>query len=273
MKKLFAVAAVLFIMALAPTIVSAGQLNYQEMKFFESGYGLPDYNQRTYLTMFTQSGSRYINCEVNFKNPLYNVRDQNVNLTLKYYYPNGSLFGTAVSNATIKSEWDAPWIATGYGWADPGKWTSGPYRVEAFLDGVYIGQSSFTIYDSMPRLRFTTLKFFESGYGVPAYEQRNYTTYFSQSATRYVNFEVSFINDLYMVRDQLPILTVNYYSPDGSFFGTEMVDTVVVKKEWYNSWLSGGYGWQMPGNWKRGTYRVEVFLGSQKITEGRFTIN
>jgi hypothetical protein len=157
MKKILAVAAVLFIMALVPSFVSAGQLNYQEMKFFESGYDLPALEQRIYATRFTQSSSRYIRCEVNFRNPLYNIRDQYVTLTLKYYGPDGVLKGSPNASINVKSEWDSPWIATGWGWKDPGNWSSGTYKVEALLDGIYVSQSSFTIYDDTVNARATAV--------------------------------------------------------------------------------------------------------------------
>jgi len=145
MKKLLAIAAVLFLMALVPNFVSASQLTFTEMKFFEKGSGDVDYSQRVYTTRFAKSSTRYVACEVNFYNPLYRVRDQNVTLVLRYYKSDGSLFGESNSNSTIKSEWNHPWISRGLGWAEPGNWSIGTYTVKVFVDGNYFAQGSFTV--------------------------------------------------------------------------------------------------------------------------------
>lgn len=274
MKKILAVAAFLLITALIPVSVMAGDLQFKDMQFFESGKGIPsDYSQRNYMAMFPQSGTRYINTQVNFINNLYGIRDHWHKVTVKYYNPDGSFRGESSCQGTVKSEWYTTDFPSGWGWENPGNWPVGTFRVEAYLDGVYIGQGSFKVYDNKPQLRFTELKFYESGYSVTPYEQRNYTTYFSQSTTRYVNVEVSFNNDLYMVRDQMPVMIADYWSPDGSFFGSAMLDNSVIKKEWDNPWMSTGLGWDTPGKWKRGTYRVIISLSGKQVAEGRFTIN
>lgn len=121
-------------------------LDSLNMKFFESGYDLPSRGSQTYATSFAQNSARYIYCEVSF----LSSRDQTVHntekLSLKYYKPDGSLMG--VPSIDIKSDERPNNIWLGWGWQDPGHWAAGTYAVEAYLDGGYIGKSTFDIYGS-----------------------------------------------------------------------------------------------------------------------------
>lgn len=272
MKKLLAVAVVLFLMALAPSFVSAGQLTFTGMKFFEKGDADVDYSQRVYTTRFAKSNTRYVACEVSFTNSLYMVRDQYVTLTLKYYKSDGSLFGETNSNSTIKSEWSHPWISRGLGWSYPGNWSVGTYRVEAFLDGVYIGQSSFTVYDDIVHLRFKSVSFFESGHNTHQPSPSELRTQFPKSTTRYINVYIDAENLLYGVRAQSPLIIAKYYNPDGSFKGEARIDTLTTPSDWYTVQYWVGWGWNEPGNWSVGTYRVAIYFGNKYVGQGYFTI-
>lgn len=120
-------------------------------------------------------------------------------------------------------------------------------------------------------LEFEFVKFFESGFTVPPEPQRQYKTDFPISTTRYINFLVGAKNLLYRNRTHKPLVIGRYYYPDGTFFGEAKVN-VDIPSDWQNADLWTGWGWDQPGKWSLGTYRVEIFFGNKKVAEGKFTI-
>lgn len=133
--------------ALLPASADAGSLVFDKMLFYESGYNGVEHSQRVYANRFPKSAARYINGEVNFVN--YSNVDESHKLLLKYYKPDGSLFGEAAYSNVVKSryEWATTWMSASQGWDAPGNYPVGRYRVEAYLDGVYVTTNYFEVYD------------------------------------------------------------------------------------------------------------------------------
>lgn len=145
---MFSAVMVLFCLsALLPASADAGSLVFDKMLFYESGYNGVEYPQRVYANRFPKSTTRHINGEVNFVN--YANTDEAHKLLLKYYKSDGTLFGETTGGGVIKSkyEWATTWIPAGLGWDAPNNWPVGQYRVEAYLDGVYVATNYFEVYD------------------------------------------------------------------------------------------------------------------------------
>jgi hypothetical protein len=122
-------------------------------------------------------------------------------------------------------------------------------------------------------LEFRSVKFFEGTGNAPAPKSDNeFKTDFSRTTARYVHFLVVGKNLLYRNRTQKPLIIGRYYYPDGTLFGEARIDAVEVPASWELAELWTGWGWDKPGNWTLGTYRVEVLFGNTKVGEGRFTI-
>jgi hypothetical protein len=47
---------------------------------------------------------------------------------------------------------------------------------------------------------------------------------------------------------------------------------VDILAEWEYADIWSGWGFDEPGNWPVGTYRVEIWFGKAKVGEGTFTI-
>jgi hypothetical protein len=86
-----------------------------------------------------------------------------------------------------------------------------------------------------------------------------------------VNFLVKAKNLLYRNRSHKPQVFGRYYYPDGTLFGEAKVN-VDIPSDWENADLWTGWGWDEPGKWTIGTYRLEILFGNTKVGEGRFTI-
>lgn len=129
----------------APSKNSGRTVEFVELKFFESGYEPPAVGQRTYSTTFDRASARYIQSEISLRNLLKGERPNPVTAKLRYYSPDGSLFCEIELKHTIPSEYYDYLLWKGWGWAEAGNWTPGTYRVEAYIDGQYLGENSFTI--------------------------------------------------------------------------------------------------------------------------------
>jgi len=260
-------------------------LEFEFVKLFEGSYVAPPESQRDYKAQFAKSTTRYVFFLVGAKNLLYKNRTHKPEIVGRYYKPDGSLHGEGKVNVEIPPDWEKADLWGGWGWEKPGNWPVGTYRVEIWFGTKRVGENSFTIYDdrastsppitSVPPeqvyLEFKSVTFFESGAtDIPA-SQRQIKTDFPRSATRYINFFVLTRNLLHRNRSHKPLVRGRYFYPDGSFMGEAKV-SVEIPPDWQDTNLWAGWGWDKPGNWSLGTYRVEILFGNTKVGEGRFTI-
>ncbi|HLG42472.1 MAG TPA: HEAT repeat domain-containing protein [Planctomycetota bacterium] len=125
------------------------QAQFDEVKLFESGRGLTDFSERQYLTRFPRSATRYVCVEVGAKNLLYRKRAQTCKFTVRVLNADGSLRGEFNLNPEIPADWASFVSADGWGWAKPGTWPVGLYRVEVWMASSKLGETSFSVYDDL----------------------------------------------------------------------------------------------------------------------------
>jgi hypothetical protein len=284
---LFVVALFILSAALPISRVAAAEekvyLQFESIKFFEGPYTAPPESQRQFLSSFPKSTTRYIFFSISAKNLLYKNRTQRPMVIGRFYKPDGSFMGDGTVNVEISSEWESTNLWGGWGWNDSGNWPIGNYRVEILFGNSKVGEGYFAIYDdrtstapTVPSeektyLEYELVKFYEGGTNDVPEAQRQYKTDFPISKTRYVYFLVYAKNLLYKSRSQKPLVRGRYYYPDGSFMGEAKIN-VEIPSDWGETDLWSAWGWDDPGNWSLGTYRVEILFGNTKVGEGKFTI-
>ncbi len=130
--------------------------------------------------------------------------------------------------------------------------------------------SAPTIY--IPSLKgvVTQLKIFEGGQGGVADDQRNYQNSFSSSSSRFIYWELNLSHPAPGRRLEFAIDEV-WYGPDGSEFARNTTSSHILDT-WSTSNHYSSWGWNEPGKWKPGTYRVDIVVGGKKITSGSFVI-
>jgi hypothetical protein len=270
----------------------APALEFVSLKFFESGKGYPQKAQRHYSTRFPQSTARFVNFEFNVRNQLYRQRNQTHDMWVRLYNPNGGLLWKDQHDWVIEADCEHTWHTWGWGNAEPGRhWARGKYRVVILMDGVECAEASFTITGSEEppptysiskkppepplkqglALELESLRFFESGQGMLATEQRHYSTSFPQQTARCICFELTMRNMLYGQRDKRYVVKIHYAKSDGSHLMRHQEEMVVHSD---NEWSS--YRWGMgavkPGFWTPGTYRVVILIDGIEFAEGSFFI-
>jgi hypothetical protein len=120
----------------------------------------------------------------------------------------------------------------------------------------------------------TALRFFESGNdGLPR-DQRVYAERFASETSRYINWELNLEYPAPGRRVDFQITAIYYFSNSaGSWeeFFRQTFDTY-VEGDWTSSWHGWSYGYDDPGNWTIGSYRVDTLFAGQVIASEQFEI-
>jgi hypothetical protein len=122
----------------------------------------------------------------------------------------------------------------------------------------------------IPGAHITEVKFFESGYDAPALGHRTYQARFDHRTTRYVNWEIDTSCPALASRVDFTI-NATWYNPNGTVFAQQSLNTY-ADAGWTSPVFNFGRGWRSAGNWKRGFYRVELFVNGSRIATGSFQI-
>lgn len=115
-----------------------------ELRFFEGPYSAPPRAQRVYTNRFSRASARYIWTQVELSFPAPGrVLEAPVNCIYNY---GGEEYGRAEMNIVIQPDWASSYTPAGYGWAEPGHWPAGTFRVQCIAEGRVITEASFEIY-------------------------------------------------------------------------------------------------------------------------------
>lgn len=129
-----------------------------------------------------------------------------------------------------------------------------------------------TGYISAIEANITKLRFFETGWELPAFDKRQYKETFHRGSTRFVSWELNMTHPKHSRRINYDIDTV-WYRPNGTVFfrGTR---NAYVEPDWTSSWQSASSGWAdySPTNWPVGVFRIDFFVSGEKIATGTFQI-
>lgn len=258
----------------------SGSLNteFTSMTFFESGTDYEDISKRVYSNKFGKKKSRYINTKLNFKNKLFNIRDSELEIVLKFFKPDGTYWNSISKKIRVGKNLDnATYERLGFGWPSAGKWAPGKYKVQVFLDGTYVAQSGFEIVSNslsgpINGYEYKSVRFFESHDLYSGETEVEYDTKFNKTKTRVIYPYILFKNRFFEMRDQKIKMRVVIYKPDGSKWGNIEKEVTVSKDLDLASYDRAGWGWKNAGNWQPGHYKVIIYFDERKVGESRFEI-
>jgi TolB-like protein len=124
--------------------------------------------------------------------------------------------------------------------------------------------------DAPLAIREASLRFFESGSDVPAYGQRVFASVFDTRDTRFINWELTLRFDQVSALLTVPV-EVRFLRWDGSLHTTQrMQSRIEAGWDWSACWQ--GWGATTPNNWQPGTYTVEAFVASRRVTSATFIV-
>jgi hypothetical protein len=120
-------------------------LELESLAFFESGTSIPPKAERRYNTRFPQQTTRCVFAELTARNRFYKKRDATYQLSICYYYSEGSHRREERRDWVVKSDWDRPSYLFGWGAAEPGSGRQGTLQVQIKVNGVKFAEGAFTI--------------------------------------------------------------------------------------------------------------------------------
>lgn len=246
-----------------------------ELKFFEGGAAVLTPEKRIYQEKFLKSSTRYIWWELNLRHPAPQSRKDFV-MEAVYYGPDGSGLSRQTVQTFLKPEWESSIHQQGWGMQNPGNWAPGIYRVELSVQGLQVASGTFEIVRDenqyIPSLDawVDRLMFFESGSepvpdGLWVFKER-----FSKKNCRNINWLLS-LDHPHADRPKEFTITAIWYLPDNSVW-TEQSTRTGFESGRDSSWHTASLGWEEPGHWPLGTYRVELSIGGRVVAVGHFEI-
>ncbi len=260
-------------------------VEFVELGFFEGTENIEaaEWGSQQFKSSFSKSRTRYIYTLINLKNNLWQIKPQEVNISVRYYHFDGRLLAQPVITAEVPADQEFADLWTGWGSVAADQWESGQYRVELWLNNSKkIGQDIFQIKsNTISTSRSNSVEFDKIGFyeaspedEVPSdWNDSRVRNNFNKDATRYIYTMINLKNLRWKLQDQSVRIHLRYYHSDGRLLGDPVIE-YDVPKDWEYAELWNGWGWPDPGKWPADRYRVELWLDNRdKIGESYFTIH
>lgn len=131
--------------ARAQSVIPVPGVKVEAVQFYE---GPPDQDmekeQRQYQSSFDRFTTRAIFWELDLSYPPPGRRIE-FQVEIVWYKPDGSQMVRQALPTFVLEDWGTSWETLGYGYAEPGHWLPGTYRVEMFVKNARIAGGSFRI--------------------------------------------------------------------------------------------------------------------------------
>ncbi len=215
--------------------------------------------------------SRYVKTQLTFDNQLYGQKEWLSSFVAKYYEPDGKYFGEVTISKSVPPDLKTVTTNSGYGYPNIGYWKEGDYKVEIWDGDDKVAERTFKMLDNRAsyagNYKLQTIGFYEAdGKG----ELADLETSFPQSS-RYIWTKIQFVNFLFEKEPWETNFEVKYFKPDGTQWADfSAIWEVPTDLEYV--FVRNGWGWNTPGYWEPGTYRVEVYDAGELIGDTSFEI-
>ncbi|MFC1479947.1 ribosomal protein bL12 [Candidatus Omnitrophota bacterium] len=261
------------------------EFKIKEIKFFEAEKGMmgglgmspPFLSHRTYGEEFPKTRTRYVYVEVDV---LYEIRDGEwedatyFDHEVLLYGPDGQLWDDSSTKLTAGRH-------SMFGWDSAGSWPPGEYRAKITIKGKKVGEKTFKIIDDKgpmdsdaherTGIEFYKVRFFEGGDPAPKEDERKYEETFPRSKARRIYAEIRFRNLDHGKKDKKHTVKVVWYKQDKTVMGEQELELDLKKGQSVGVKLAG-WGWDEPGEWWTGRYKVEILISEFNKKEKKFRV-
>jgi hypothetical protein len=243
------------------------------VRFFPSPKAVPDAALRFYPATLDSATTQYIDLELSIDYPAATA-PVGFSLQCTYVGPGGVTVSPDFS-AHIDAGWTSSMHVGGWGSETPGTWAVGPYTATCKDGQTVVATGNFTVSRdqfSLPDLHgvITNLAFFESPVSAAvARSDRKYMSRFSNASTRGIFIELGIDYPKVTAASQFAV-ECTYQYPDDRKFNVTLNGRTDVG--WTGSWISGGIGFDQPGQWALGTYHVECRYQGRAIAVAGFIV-
>lgn len=245
--------------------------NNSKKPFILTGLYIFEYDGSSYVSrktsgpVFLKKEARYIGAMLMFDSP---SKDTDIEVKWQIFNDNG----TSITKEMVVKGKISPnntCFNVSWGWAKPGNWPIGRYRIVAKANDSKEWSESFEVlngYYSQPNIKLNSLKLFNGSDVAPDENLRQYSTSFQRTKLQRVYFELHFEQ-----------ITSNYYTtinykityPNGEIFANYAVP-LQMQSGWDRCWV--GSGWSEAGYWPESVYMYEVSVGNSNKLCGSFVV-
>lgn len=240
-----------------------------QIRFYESGGAAIALRQRLYATRFEASATRYVSVELELAFPAL-VQPVDFVVSCAYVKPDGSAFGSVDLRFNIPKDWTTASQFSAWGNAQGGAFAPGTYRVRCTSNSVTLAEGAFEVVTSPPAVeaaqaRIASLKFFEAPTreGLTA-DKRKYADRFEAATSRMIFAELTFTGPKpgRVVEFLVDCVLV---SPEGA--RTPAQYKLAIQPDWTGIQGLQSFGWDEPGKWSKGFWRLTCTLGGKPLIE------
>lgn len=122
-----------------------------------------------------------------------------------------------------------------------------------------------------PTIEFVDLKFFEGSRGVQDPKKARVSATFNKTGTRCIYALLGVRNLKVDQGENRVTIEFKYFAPDTTLFARVSSEFKILS-DWKIGDVWHGWGWDEPGHWKAGNWKVEAWYRNQKFGEGFFTV-
>ncbi len=246
---------------------------FRELKVYSSTEWLAD-NKKKYRQVFDRYETSYIYAELSLYNKLFDVKDWEVDVTLKCFkLQKGRTEITSLNFKRKVSKYDnVVFIREGWGYKELGKfWKKGTYYWEAYIDNEKIAAKYFYVEDAgnweklepNPYLSIVSLKLYEGPYDDVYTEDRMYYKNFSSEETRYIYVDIV-LKNLHKDSNWQCEMFTKFYNNARELKG-QVIRLHRVTKEDDLLKITAGWGSNVKGSWKPDKYTAELVFMDQLL--------
>jgi hypothetical protein len=258
----------------APAAVPAVNGKLRHIRLFESGANIPSQVDRAFQTKFEQARTRYINTELTFD---FAAPGRPVDFKVECAYLNAadSVIGKLDFAFSVKPEWVNVLHNNGWGWASPGVWKTGTYRVRCSSDGVVVAETTFEIESGPAELpmvkgKFAQMRLYEAPAEGVAKADRKYAISFAANQVRYLHIEVELAHEPPGTDVRVPIHCM-IIRGDGTIEASLDL-SMGIQATFRNAYFARGWGRATPGYWKPGKYRAVCSAEGRLLDQVAFEV-
>lgn len=240
------------------------------VRFYESPGGTVDQKARKVTTTFEARTTRFINVELDLEYP---KAAKAVDFEVQCRATGAdSTARVAVLKGSVQAGWAGSYHTGWWGSRERGLWPEGKYAVSCLESGVPVASAEFTVVKSPPAIAALSavpagMRFYHSTAERLPVEPRRYSARFDSRSARWVKTELAF---LYPPASAPVAFTLqcDYTFPDGTIRPARVERRVPAG--WTGSVHVLGVGWDQPGNWPAGAYKVSCQSDGRVFASGSF---
>ena len=243
------------------------KFKFRELKTYSSTEWLAE-NKKKYRQVFDRKETTYIYAELSFYNKQFDREPWEVEVELKCYSLKGKQKQLCSLSFRRKvSKYDSiVYIREGWGNKKEGVfWKRGNYYWEAWVEGEKVATKYFYIEnpkneDILPGayIHLQSLKLYEGKHDDVGEDDRKYYTAFSAEETKYIYSEIVLKNNNVEQEWQCELFC-KFYNEARDLKG-QIVRLATVKKGEKQIDMVAGWGSNVKGSWRRGSYTVELIF-------------